>query len=135
MADAGLLICVGFDFVDDGGNLRNHVVHIFKHGAFGGAQGTGFINMLDDLLVEQFDVVKKLADSLKLLAGGVDHAGDFGLNSGSALGGGGDLFKSAGSAVISRTETRYFPRNPGFFGAIPTQSAYVISAAALYAEP
>ena len=50
-----------FKITDKGRDLRNHIVHILKHGALGSTHPAGGFNMCDDLLILLLDPIKKLA--------------------------------------------------------------------------
>ena len=58
---------VPLQVLDQGGNLGDHVLHILKHGALGGAHAAGGVNMYHNLLVLVFDSVEELAQGLQLL--------------------------------------------------------------------
>ena len=84
-----------FDLLDQRRDLRDHVVHVLKHRAFGGAQLAGVADVLDHLLVLTLDLIKKLAQQLQLLLRLPDHADDPGLHGHSSLRRLCDLFKAA----------------------------------------
>ena len=58
-----------FQLLDKGRNLGDHVVHVLKHGALGGAQAAGLVDMPDHLLILILDLVEELAEHRQLLLG------------------------------------------------------------------
>ena len=66
--------------MDDRRDLRKHIIHVFKHGAFRRSEITRALNVSHYLLILVRDLVKKLADHLQFSLGIFDHAGNFHLH-------------------------------------------------------
>ena len=96
--------------LDKGPNLGNHVVHILKHGALGGAQAAGLVDVLDDLLILGLDLVKELAKHRQLLLGHLNDPGDLRLHGGGALCRRRNLMEAV--AMILRKLSSVWPTTP-----------------------
>ena len=74
-----LMLAACLHILDEGRQLRDQIIHILKHGAFCRAQMAGPVDVLHDLLILALDLVKELADYLKVSLGLPNHAGNRGL--------------------------------------------------------
>ena len=64
-----LMLAACLHILDEGRQLRDQIIHILKHGAFCRAQMAGPVDVLHDLLILALDLVKELADYLKVSLG------------------------------------------------------------------